>query len=96
MGYQIIIQPNDKLALWSSIVDDFVVMDFTKQELVDYLCDQKREEIQTYVSQVLDRLEQGEEPYLNRTMTYDEAVIRIKEVHGQEYASQFAQETTNG
>jgi hypothetical protein len=36
MGHQIIKQPDGRLAVFSSVVDDWIIRDATQQELEDY------------------------------------------------------------
>lgn len=43
MGWQIVKQPNGRYARYSKVVDDFTPMNFTAEEMVDYL--QKRQDI---------------------------------------------------
>ena len=36
MGRQIIEQPNGKYAIWSTIVDDFILEDITVEEYIEF------------------------------------------------------------
>ena len=83
MGKQIVKQPNGKFALWSSVVDDFTVIDYENtQEIIDDFVEQYRAEIGAKVNAVVEALEKGEKPYYQFTMSFEECVARIKEVHG--------------
>ena len=39
MGHQIIRQPNHKFGIWSSIVDDFVLVNATREDIIQYYID---------------------------------------------------------
>ena len=87
MGHQIIKQPNGLYAMWSSIVDDFVMIDCTPEDIIDELAGREKERIVDRVSQVLSALEEGKKPYYQFTKTFDEAVRLIKEIHGNDAES---------
>lgn len=82
MGHQIIKQPNGLYALYSSIVDDFVLIDATPQYIIDEWVASYKQDMQGKVSEIIQKLEQGEKPYYQFTMTFDEAVEHVIEHHG--------------
>ena len=73
MGRQIIRQPDGRYAVWSSVVDDFVMHDVTAQEIEDDFALEAAEEAREGVREVVRALKQGKRPYHQFTMTYDEA-----------------------
>lgn len=75
MGQQIIQQPDGRLAVFSSEVDAFVILDATPEELVEWraenAADKAREETRAEIQKVL----LGEpRPYYQFTMTWEQAV----------------------
>lgn len=82
MGHQIIKQPNGTYAIWSSVVDSFIVTDCTQADLVEHFLERERDSIERHVTRVLDDLNAGKPPYAQFTLTFDEAVQTIRELHG--------------
>ena len=78
MGRQIIKQPNGLLCLWSSVVDSFILEDVSKEELIDFLTEEAKENITRDVEKVLKQVNEGKNPYYQFTLTYEEA----KEIQG--------------
>ena len=88
MGRQIVKQPDGKYAIWSSVVDDFVVVDCENAaEIIDVLVEDSRREIERYVLQVLAQLDSGEEPYHQFTRSFSDCIEIIREVHGDDAKS---------
>lgn len=81
MGRQIIQQPNGKFAVWSSIVNDFVLEDATVGEIIEEWVQEKREQIETDVTEKCKALLKGEKPYFQFTMTHAEACAFRNECH---------------
>jgi len=82
MGQQIIKQPNGKYALWSYIVDDFVLLDATPEEIIKARIKTESRIIERSVMRVIEGLNYGEEVYGRFTKTFEEAIKSIKERHG--------------
>lgn len=83
MGRQIVEQPDGKYAIWSSIVDDFVVVDCENaSEIIDVMVEDARRDIERNVLRVLAQLDSGEKPYHQFTNTFSECLERIREIHG--------------
>lgn len=76
MSNQIIKQPNGKFAVWSTIVDDFVWRDGTPEQIVNAFVAAERQRIEQRVQKVCKSLDEGEKPYNQFTMTWEEAVRR--------------------
>ena len=84
MGHQIIKQPNGKFGIFSSVVDDFVLINATEQDIVDFYTEKTIRETRLRVAQTILALENGEKPAAQFTKTFDEALDWIEEVHGEE------------
>ena len=82
MGQQIIKQPNGYYAVFSSVVDNFVILDATPQEIIDEWIDYERKRLTERVNQIVKELDSGGKPYYQFTMTWDEANALIREVYG--------------
>lgn len=80
MSHITIKQPDGNWCIWSTVVDDFIVVDATREEIIDYKLEQEREKIE----RDLDGIEeQGEDWYVPPT-SYEELVERRELVHGEE------------
>ena len=80
MGWQILKQPNGKYAVWSTIVDNFIIKNCTRDQLVEfYICSQ-REMIENSIDEKLERIEKGIKLNLENTM--EDCLRRIKIIHG--------------
>ena len=84
MARQIIKQPNGLYAQWSSIVDDFVMIDANPQDIIDDWMDEEKARITKHVYEVINQLANGGKPYHQFTKTFEEAVEEIRERHGRD------------
>lgn len=99
MGQQIIKQPNGKFCIFSSIVDSVIGCDMEEQDIVNELIielDNERDdriiEIKNKVKKIISKLNEGDRPYFQFTMTYEEMLQKIKEIHGDEEAEKIRNE----
>ena len=83
MGYQIVRQPNGKYALWNSVIDNFTFVNASPEEIVREKVRVYEEELIKEVNELVVRLEKGEKPLHQLTMTFEKAIEMIKKVHGQ-------------
>lgn len=83
MGQQIVKQPNGKYAIFSSVVDAVIAMDCTREDLLEFWLDEERERLQRSIARYCDKLDAGEKPYAQFTVTWDEALAETK-AHGYE------------
>ena len=83
MARMIIKQPNGLYAIWSTVVDGFVMLDATPQDIIDDRVKDYREESEKDVKRVIEQLDAGEKPYFQFTKTYDEALAEHKQRHGE-------------
>lgn len=87
MGQQIIKQPNGKFALWSSIVDSFVMLDAEPKDIVDEWIADERQRVERAVTEIVDKLNRGEPAYYQFSMTWEEALATHEQVHGAPFAA---------
>ena len=59
MGHEIVKQPNGLFAVWSTIVDDFVILDATLQELIDDEVNDAKERITKELTEITNVLISG-------------------------------------
>jgi len=81
MGHQIIRQPDGKLAVFSSIVDAWILMDATPADLEDYYAEKAAEDARQRTRKVLEHVLAGEprKAYYQFAMTFDEANDKSRE-----------------
>lgn len=85
MPQRIVKQPNGLYAIWSTVVDDFVLIDATRKEIVDHFWEHhSRRDIEDRVNRIADQLDAVGMPYGQFTQTFEECVAEIKERHGQD------------
>lgn len=87
MGRQIIKQPNDKYAVWSSIVDDFIIIDATPNEIIKCHIEEAKETIKEQVLSEIEKLRKKEKPNYQFTLSFNDAIELIKENHGKDAES---------
>lgn len=76
-------QPNGKLAIWSTIVDHFIMTDATKEEYIQFRIDEESERIRKDINEIVDELDKGQR-HSYRAYTWEEALARLEEIHGNE------------
>ena len=84
MGTQIIKQPNGKYCLFSSVVDNITYCHMDEKDIVDIFVDDFRKEIEEKIKKIILGLENGEKPYYQFTMSYQQMLQKIKTYHGNE------------
>lgn len=82
MSIQIIKQPNEFYAVWSTIVDDFILIDATPEDIIKHIVHECEEKTKKMVNEVIAALSRGEKPYHQFTMTFQEATTQIRQQHG--------------
>lgn len=75
MGQQIIRQPDGKLAVFSSVVDAFIVVDATPEEIVEWRAEEAAEKARERARTELDHVLSGNacKAYHQFAMTWEEA-----------------------
>lgn len=84
MAHQIIKQPNGNFAIWSSVVDHFILVDATSEEMIEYYIKRETEDITERVNKTVTQLNNGENPYYQFAMDWEEALEQVKECHGED------------
>lgn len=83
MGTQIVKQPDGMYAIWSSTVDNFTAVDCKNaEEIADVLTLEFRQDCVAKATATIAKLDRGERPYCQFTMTFDECVKKIRDIHG--------------
>ena len=82
MARQIIMQPNGKYCVFSTIVDGIILYDYTRSDLIGKLITDEIDRIYNEVQNICDQLDKGELPYFHSTMTWEEAKEKHEERHG--------------
>ena len=81
MGRQIIKQPDGKYSIWSSIVDNFIITDCTKEEYIEFAINEEKEKIKEQLNEIFEIIEEGGKPYFQFTKTYEDCLETIKSIH---------------
>lgn len=79
MARQIIKQPSGLYAVWSTNCDDFLMTDATPEEIIDQWTNECRIENRAKVIGTVAKLERGEKPYCQFTLSWEQAVARAAE-----------------
>lgn len=77
MGKQIIKQSNGKYAVWSTIIDDFCVIDKDKDEIISYFKEEFLQQVEKKIANIeddIEMLDKGENPYYQFTKTFDDCL----------------------
>lgn len=86
MAWQIIKQPDGLYAIFSTNVDDFIVLDATKDEIIEEFVEEEKERLQKKikdVEKIIEKVDAGSKPYHQFTKTWEDCLETIKEVHGE-------------
>jgi hypothetical protein len=81
MGRQIIKQPDGLYAVWSSVVDDFILIDATPEEIIADWVEEEEWRIREKVSKIVAQLDEGGKPYYQFTMSWQEAIETYEAIH---------------
>lgn len=84
MAHQIIKQPNGKYAVWSTMVDHFILYDATPEDIIADRIEQETARITVAVRKTIRELDEGGKPYHQFTKTFDEAMAWARAQHGDE------------
>lgn len=81
MARQIIKQPNGKFAIWSTIVDNFIMTDATPEEYIEFRIKEETERIKREIPEIINKLNNNiKVGYFDQT--WESALERIRKVHG--------------
>ncbi len=79
---QIIKQPNGKFCIFSSVVDSITHYNMNENDIIEELVAESRKEIEEQVKKVISALNNNTKPYYQFTMSYDEMLELVKQIHG--------------
>lgn len=82
MSYQIVKQPDGKLAVWSTIVDSFVMIDAEQTDIVDFLLEGRVSYTTQKVADIVASLDRGGKPYGQFTDSWEAMQATHARVHG--------------
>lgn len=80
MSRQIVKQPNGRYAIWSSVVNNFVYTNLTREQYIEIRIAEEAQRIKEEIYRIITDLDNGEKPYQIFTKTYEECLEIIKEV----------------
>jgi hypothetical protein len=85
VGSQIIQQPDGRLALWSSIVDDWVLYDASPEALVEHMVEIAANDARRKAEQMVAAVVEGEPEriYHQFAMTFEAAQELRARIHGE-------------
>ncbi len=75
MARQIVIQPNGLYAMWSTIIDDFIKVDLTRDQYIEYRAKESYEDKKKEMTEMFNDIEDGDLCY---TLGYNEAIEKKK------------------
>jgi len=73
MGRQIILKDNGKYAIFSTVVDDFLLDEATEEEVIEFFIEDAKDTVIHRISSLIDALKMGKNPYFQFKLTYNEA-----------------------
>lgn len=84
MPEQILKQPNGKYALWTSVVDDFIAYDCTRQEIIRLYARRAASRAREDIKYILESIDKGEKPYGEFTESWKQLLRTRRSVHRHE------------
>ncbi|KFG02578.1 hypothetical protein IQ62_01140 [Streptomyces scabiei] len=83
MGQQIIKQPDGRLAVFSTVVDAFIVVDATPEEILDWRAEEAAKDARRDTQRQLDHVlaDEPDRSYFQFALTWEEALTKHRE-HG--------------
>lgn len=81
MGKAIVPLPNGRYSIWSSIVDNFVAIDGTKEDVLEYFVEAAKKEALRSWGEIFDAYEKNGSTF--GIKDYEECLETIKTVHGE-------------
>lgn len=81
MGQQIIKQPNGLYAVWSTIVDDFVLYDCTPEDIIQDRMSSYERTTREDVQRIIGQLKRREKPYYQFTETWASCLSYLRKYH---------------
>jgi len=82
MGWQIIQQPNKKFCIFSTVVDNIIYYNATKDQIIDYFLQEERKRVARNIEEIFQEIESGGKPYFQFTKSFEQMIDLIDRVHG--------------
>jgi len=82
MSHQVIKQPDGLYAIWSTTIDNFVVLGAVREEVIDHFVVQAAAEARKRIIETMIKIENDEKAYFQFTMSFQEALEELERVHG--------------
>jgi hypothetical protein len=74
MAWQILQSPDNKFCIWSTVVDDLIMYDMSEEEVIFEYKKKFGEEGERRAREIILKLKNGEKPYGELTLTFEEAM----------------------
>ncbi len=74
MSKQIIKKDNGLYAIWSTIIDDFIVDDCTMEDIIEINGEEAKEFAIKDTIKIFEQLKNNQNPYYQSKLTYEEAL----------------------
>ena len=94
MGRHIVKQPNGKLAIFSTIVDNFIITDATPEEYIQFRIAEETQRIKKDIAEIVVKLDAGKRP-THYHYTWEEALECLERVHGKDELDKLLKEVQN-
>lgn len=73
MSYQIIKQPDNLFSIFDICTDTFCLQDLSEQEVINFFEKQVATIMRRKITDILEKLEKGDNPYYQLALTFEEA-----------------------
>jgi len=89
MGRQIVKQPNGKYAIWSTVVDNFIGVNYSKEDIIEKRIKEESKDIRKDIGEIIDGIEKGGTGYIyNKSCLpvddFEDGVDMVKLLHDEE------------
>jgi hypothetical protein len=92
MAHQIIKQPDGRYLIWSTIVDDIIVYDADREEVVDYFAEVAARDARGTAGMMIDLVDEDpRRAYAQFTIPFEQVATRLDEVR-QKYSKEESSE----
>ena len=83
MGWQVLKQPNGLYCIFSTVVDNVIYYDGTKEQVINVFVQAERDRVARSLNEIFEALdEDGGKPYFQFTMSIDKMIETIRTHHG--------------
>lgn len=95
MGRHVIKQPNNKYAIWSTIVDNFIMTDATREDYINFRIEEETERVKKDLTEIFDKVDKGDR-YHHTVHQWNEALSLLEEIHGRDELDKLLRGLDNG